>query len=35
VAGGKRYAKDDQIGFQLSILGTTYAVVLGFMLYAQ
>jgi hypothetical protein len=32
---GRRYAKDDQIGWQLSILGTTYAVVLGFMLLTE
>lgn len=30
----KRHAHNDLIGWQLSILGTTYAVVLGFMLYA-
>jgi hypothetical protein len=29
----KRYAHNDVIGWQLSILGTTYAVILGFMLY--
>jgi len=30
----RRYAHNDQIGWQLSVLGTTYAVILGFMLYA-
>jgi len=30
----KRHAYNDLIGWQLSILGTTYAVILGFMLYA-
>lgn len=30
----KRRAHNDVIGWQLSILGTTYAVILGFMLYA-
>lgn len=30
----KRSAHNDLIGWQLSILGTTYAVILGFMLYA-
>ena len=30
----KRHAHNDLIGWQLSILGTTYAVILGFMLYA-
>lgn len=30
----KRRAYNDLIGWQLSILGTTYAVILGFMLYA-
>jgi len=29
----KRHAHNDLIGWQLSILGTTYAVILGFMLY--
>ncbi len=29
----KRHAHNDMIGWQLSILGTTYAVILGFMLY--
>lgn len=29
----KRRAHNDLIGWQLSILGTTYAVILGFMLY--
>ena len=28
-----RYSEGDLIGWQLSVLGTTYAVVLGFMLY--
>ncbi|HLI62686.1 MAG TPA: DUF4239 domain-containing protein [Terriglobales bacterium] len=30
----KRRAHNEQIGWQLSVLGTTYAVILGFMLYA-
>jgi hypothetical protein len=30
----KRHPHNDVIGWQLSILGTTYAVILGFMLYA-
>lgn len=30
----KRRAHNDVISWQLSILGTTYAVILGFMLYA-
>ena len=30
----KRHEHNDQIGWQLSVLGTTYAVILGFMLYA-
>src|SRR5271169_408874 len=30
----KRHAHNDLIGWQLNILGTTYAVILGFMLYA-
>ncbi len=30
----RRHAHNDQIGWQLSVLGTTYAVILGFMLYA-
>jgi Protein of unknown function (DUF4239) len=30
---GKRYSSNDLVGWQLSVLGTTYAVVLGFMLY--
>ncbi len=30
----KRRAHNDLIGWQLNILGTTYAVILGFMLYA-
>jgi hypothetical protein len=29
----RRYAESDQVGWQLSVLGTTYAVTLGFMLY--
>src|SRR5271155_2671231 len=29
----KRHAHNDIIGWQLSILGTTYAVILGFMLF--
>lgn len=29
----KRHAYNDLVGWQLSILGTTYAVILGFMLY--
>ncbi len=29
-----RYEHTDQIGWQLSVLGTTYAVILGFMLFA-
>ena len=31
----KRYAGSDQVGWQLSVLGTTYAVILGFMLYNE
>src|SRR5271168_2753843 len=31
----KRHAHNDLIGWQLSILGTTYAVILGFMLYTS
>ena len=31
----KRYEGNDQIGWQLSVLGTTYAVILGFMLYNE
>ena len=31
----QRYAKEDMIGWQLSILGTTYAVILGFMFYTE
>jgi len=31
---GQRYGYNDLIGWQLTILGTTYAVILGFMLYA-
>jgi hypothetical protein len=30
----KRHANNDLIGWQLNIMGTTYAVILGFMLYA-
>lgn len=30
----KRHQHNEQIGWQLSVLGTTYAVILGFMLYA-
>jgi len=30
----KRSAHNDLIGWQLTIFGTTYAVILGFMLYA-
>jgi len=29
----RRYAESDQVGWQLNVLGTTYAVTLGFMLY--
>lgn len=32
-AWGKRYPHNDLIGWQLNVLGTTYAVILGFMLY--
>src|ERR1700689_1095501 len=28
-----RHTQNDQVGWQLSVLGTTYAVTLGFMLY--
>src|SRR5271155_4474410 len=31
----RRYTSNDQIGWQLSVLGTTYAVILGFMLYTE
>jgi Protein of unknown function (DUF4239) len=31
----KRHAQNDLIGWQLSVLGTTYAVTLGFMLYTD
>jgi hypothetical protein len=31
----KRYTENDLIGWQLSVLGTTYAVTLGFMLYTD
>jgi uncharacterized protein DUF4239 len=31
----KRYGESDQVGWQLSVLGTTYAVTLGFMLYTE
>jgi hypothetical protein len=30
---GKRHTQNDLVGWQLSVLGTTYAVTLGFMLY--
>jgi hypothetical protein len=30
-----RYAESDLVGWQLSVLGTTYAVTLGFMLYTE
>src|ERR1700685_2523454 len=30
----KRHVHNDLIGWHLSVLGTTYAVILGFMLYA-
>jgi hypothetical protein len=30
-----RYTESDQVGWQLSVLGTTYAVTLGFMLYTE
>ena len=30
-----RYAREDMIGWQLNILATTHAVILGFMLYAE
>ena len=33
-AWDKRYQHNDVTGWQLGILGTTYAVILGFMLYA-
>jgi Protein of unknown function (DUF4239) len=32
---GRRYFPNDLIGWQLSVLGTTYAVTLGFMLYTD
>jgi hypothetical protein len=32
---GKRYTQSDLVGWQLSVLGTTYAVTLGFMLYTD
>jgi Protein of unknown function (DUF4239) len=31
----QRYSGNDQVGWQLSVLGTTYAVILGFMLYNE
>jgi len=31
----RRYAESDLVGWQLSVLGTTYAVTLGFMLYTE
>jgi len=31
----QRYAENDQVGWQLSVLGITYAVTLGFMLYTE
>jgi hypothetical protein len=31
----QRYAESDLVGWQLSVLGTTYAVTLGFMLYTE
>jgi Protein of unknown function (DUF4239) len=31
----RRYTNNDLIGWQLSVLGTTYAVILGFMLYTE
>jgi hypothetical protein len=31
----RRYTATDQVGWQLSVLGTTYAVTLGFMLYTE
>ena len=31
----ERYAKEDLIGWQLNILATTHAVILGFMLYTE
>jgi Protein of unknown function (DUF4239) len=32
---GRRYAENDLVGWQLNVLGTTYAVTLGFMLYTE
>jgi hypothetical protein len=32
---GSRHTQNDLIGWQLSVLGTTYAVILGFMLYTS
>ena len=32
---GRRRVHDEQVGWQLNILGTTYAVILGFMLYTE
>jgi hypothetical protein len=31
----RRYAENDLVGWQLSVLGTTYAVTLGFMMYTE
>src|ERR1700728_1094767 len=31
----KRHSQNDLVGWQLSVLGTTYAVTLGFMLYTE
>jgi Protein of unknown function (DUF4239) len=31
----RRYTSNDQIGWQLNVLGTTYAVILGFMIYTE
>jgi hypothetical protein len=31
----KRYASTDQVGWQLSVLGTTYAAILCFMIYNE
>ena len=31
----RRYAANDQVGWQRSVLGTSYAVTLGFMLYPE
>src|ERR1700753_137509 len=32
---GNRHTQNDLVGWQLSVLGTTYAVTLGFMLYTD